>query len=146
MFALVKELYLRTWVGCGPTEEGSGDGSIVVWRVSVDVIVVLCVCGQSQSVIRCAYEKDKSLVRVSCAVVFLHVGLLKSSSAVTSSPRTAITRRVGRRWNSHYLLSLVNLRKVVRNIFVEMMSFFESIVAGISKFSRQHSCDANLTL
>ena len=30
VFALVTELYLRTWVGCGPTEEGSGNGSIVV--------------------------------------------------------------------------------------------------------------------
>jgi len=24
--------------------------------------------------------------------------------------------------------------------------FFESVMAGISTFSRQHSCDANLTL
>lgn len=47
MFALVTELYLRTCVGCSPTEEGSGNGSIVVWRISVGVIVVLCVCGQS---------------------------------------------------------------------------------------------------
>jgi hypothetical protein len=30
VFAFVTELYLRTWLGCGPTEEGSGNGSIVV--------------------------------------------------------------------------------------------------------------------